>query len=36
MTDMTSQVARVVEFLARPDAGYLTGQVCALNGGLCL
>ncbi|MDP8977085.1 MAG: 3-oxoacyl-ACP reductase FabG [Actinomycetota bacterium] len=28
------EVARVVEFLADPDAGYLTGTVVAINGGL--
>jgi len=28
------EVARVVEFLASPDSGYITGQVYAVNGGL--
>jgi acetoacetyl-CoA reductase len=28
------EVARVVEFLADPDSGYITGQVYAVNGGL--
>jgi len=28
------EVARVVEFLADPDAGYITGQIYAVNGGL--
>jgi NAD(P)-dependent dehydrogenase (short-subunit alcohol dehydrogenase family) len=28
------EVARVVEFLAEPDSGYITGQVYAVNGGL--
>jgi acetoacetyl-CoA reductase len=28
------EVARVVEFLADPESGYLTGQVYAVNGGL--
>lgn len=28
------EVARVVEFLARPDSGYITGQGYAVNGGL--
>ena len=27
-------VARVVEFLADPDSGYITGQVYSVNGGL--
>ncbi|MDT7745457.1 MAG: acetoacetyl-CoA reductase, partial [Actinomycetota bacterium] len=27
-------VARVVEFLADPDSGYITGQVYNVNGGL--
>ncbi len=28
------EVARVVEFLADPDSGYITGQVYSVNGGL--
>jgi NAD(P)-dependent dehydrogenase (short-subunit alcohol dehydrogenase family) len=28
------EVARVVEFLADPESGYITGQVYAVNGGL--
>jgi len=28
------EVARVVEFLAHPDASYITGQVYSINGGL--
>ncbi len=28
------EVARVVEFLASPDSGYITGQVYGINGGL--
>jgi NAD(P)-dependent dehydrogenase (short-subunit alcohol dehydrogenase family) len=28
------EVARVVEFLADPESGYITGQVYAINGGL--
>ena len=28
------EVARVVEFLASPDSGYITGQVYGVNGGL--
>jgi len=28
------EVARVVEFLADPDSGYITGQIYAVNGGL--
>jgi NAD(P)-dependent dehydrogenase (short-subunit alcohol dehydrogenase family) len=28
------EVARVVEFLASPDSGYITGQVYSVNGGL--
>jgi len=28
------EVARVVEFLADPDSGYITGQVYSINGGL--
>jgi len=28
------EVARVVEFLADPDAAYITGQVFNVNGGL--
>jgi acetoacetyl-CoA reductase len=28
------EVARAVEFLADPDAGYITGQIYAVNGGL--
>ena len=28
------EVARVVEFLASPDSGYIPGQVYAVNGGL--
>ena len=27
-------MARVVEFLADPESGYMTGQVYAVNGGL--
>ena len=27
------EVARVVEFLADPDAGYITGQIYSVNGG---
>jgi acetoacetyl-CoA reductase len=29
-----NEVARVVEFLADPESGYITGQVYAVNGGL--
>ena len=29
-----NEVARVVEFLADPESGYITGQVYAINGGL--
>ena len=29
-----SEVARVVEFLADPESGYITGQVYPVNGGL--
>ena len=28
------EVARVVEFLADPESGYITGQVFGVNGGL--
>jgi len=28
------EIARVVEFLADPDSGYITGQIYAVNGGL--
>ena len=28
------EVARVVEFLADPESGYITGQVYPVNGGL--
>jgi acetoacetyl-CoA reductase len=28
------EVARVVEFLADPDSGYITGEVYGINGGL--
>jgi acetoacetyl-CoA reductase len=28
------EVARVVEFLASPNSGYITGQVYGVNGGL--
>lgn len=28
------EVAAVIEFLAGPDSGYVTGQVCHVNGGL--
>ena len=27
------EVARVVEFLADPDSGFITGQICSVNGG---
>jgi acetoacetyl-CoA reductase len=27
------EVARVVEFLADPDGGYITGQIYSVNGG---
>jgi acetoacetyl-CoA reductase len=29
-----NEVARVVEFLADPESGYITGQVYPVNGGL--
>src|SRR6201994_2422704 len=29
-----NEVARVVEFLADPESGYITGQVYPINGGL--
>ena len=29
-----NEVARVVEFLADPESGYITGQVYSVNGGL--
>jgi len=28
------EIARVVEFLAEDDSGYITGQVWAVNGGM--
>jgi acetoacetyl-CoA reductase len=28
------EIARVVEFLADPDSGYITGEVYGINGGL--
>ena len=28
------EIARVVEFLVDPDAGYITGTVVSVNGGL--
>jgi acetoacetyl-CoA reductase len=28
------EVARVVEFLADPDSGYITGEIIDINGGL--
>ena len=28
------EVARVVEFLADPDSGYITGEILDINGGL--
>jgi NAD(P)-dependent dehydrogenase (short-subunit alcohol dehydrogenase family) len=31
-----SEITRVVEFLAHPDSGYLTGQLLAVDGGLTL
>lgn len=31
-----SEVARVVNFLAHPDSGYLTGQLLAVDGGLTM
>jgi len=30
------EITRVVEFLAHPDSGYLTGQLLAVDGGLTL
>jgi acetoacetyl-CoA reductase len=29
-----AEIARVVEFLADPDSGYITGEVYGINGGL--
>ena len=28
------EVARMVEFLADPDSGYITGQIFSVNGGM--
>jgi acetoacetyl-CoA reductase len=28
------EIARVVEFLADPDSGYITGEMYGINGGL--
>jgi acetoacetyl-CoA reductase len=28
------EIARVVEFIADPDSGYITGEVYGINGGL--
>jgi NAD(P)-dependent dehydrogenase (short-subunit alcohol dehydrogenase family) len=30
------EVARVVEFLADPDSGYITGDAYSINGGLAM
>jgi len=30
------EVAAAVCFLASPDAGYITGQILAVNGGMCM
>jgi NAD(P)-dependent dehydrogenase (short-subunit alcohol dehydrogenase family) len=30
------RIARVVEFIADPESGYITGQVYPVNGGLCM
>jgi NAD(P)-dependent dehydrogenase (short-subunit alcohol dehydrogenase family) len=30
------EVARVVEFLAHPDSGYITGDAYSINGGLAM
>ena len=30
------EVTRVVDFLADPESGYITGQVFAASGGLCV
>ena len=32
--DEPNEVARVVEFLADPESGYITGQMYPVNGGL--
>ncbi|MGD8955104.1 MAG: SDR family oxidoreductase, partial [Desulfobacterales bacterium] len=29
------EIARVVRFLCSDDASYITGQVIAVNGGMC-
>jgi 3-oxoacyl-[acyl-carrier protein] reductase len=34
-TGTPEEVAAAVEFLLSPDAGYITRQVLAVNGGLC-